>query len=827
MDKKNYSIKKISGIIKAFCQIDDDSTIKHILTDSRAISFPETTLFFALITKTNDGHKYIGDLYKIGVRNFVVSSEYPEYEQMGDANFLVVKNTLKALQNLASFHRKQFSAPVVGVTGSNGKTVVKELLYQLMHTDFNIVRSPRSYNSQIGVPLSVWEINEQHTLGIFEAGISLPHEMDELRRIISPTIGLITNIGEAHQENFESAKEKCKEKLSLFFDSDVIIYNADDIIITEALDELCLSHKALGWSYKDVDATVYVNCVKKGETSTLLNCSIMGISHDYVVPFVDDGFIEDIIHCIAVMFYLKPAVIFNKDDIFASLEPVAMRLEVKEGINGCKLINDTYNSDINSLSVALDFQHSRIAEKELKSTVILSDILQSGMLARPLYAKVSELFHIKNVGRVIGIGENINECKRLFRGFESEFYTSTEEFLRSFKQKMFNNEMILIKGSRSFHFEKITELLEKKVHETILEVNLDAVIHNYNYFRSILSSQTKMICMVKAFGYGIGSLELAKTLQDHRCEYLAVAVADEGEDLRKEGISIPIIVMNPEISSFNLLFDHLLEPEVYSFRLLDALIKETKRRGITSFPVHIKIDTGMRRLGFESGDIPEICRIIKMQSGIVVRSVFSHLAGSDSPEFDDFTEYQTKMFTKSADEIENGLGYKVYKHILNSAGIERFVDNQKDMIRLGISLYGVSMSGTSKELKCVCSLKTIILQIRNVPAGESIGYGRKTIVEHDSKIAVIPIGYADGFDRRLSNGVGEVIVGGKRCKVVGNVCMDTCMIDVTDVDANEGDRVIIFNEDLTVTEIAEKINTIPYEVLTSISPRVKRIYYRE
>ena len=823
----NYSIKEISGIIKASCDISHDATISYLLTDSRAVSFPETTLFFALKTKTNDGHKYVGDLYKLGVRNFVISKEETEYRKMEGANFLIVKNTLKSLQQLAAYHRKRFNIPVVGITGSNGKTVVKELLYQLMHMDFNIVRSPRSYNSQTGVPLSVWEMDGQHNLGIFEAGISMPHEMDELRPIVSPTIGLITNIGEAHQENFKSEKEKCIEKLSLFIDSDVIIYNADDRLIESALEASCLSYKAIGWSRKDADAALYVNSIKKGKTSTVLKCTTMGIAHEYTIPFVDDGFIEDIIHCMTVMFYISPSGIISKDDIFASLEPVAMRLEVKQGINGCHLINDTYNSDINSLSVALDFQHSRIAGKELKSTVIISDILQSGTPPKSLYSKVAELFHHKSTDRIIGIGKNISEHEHLFGSMEKEFYPSTEVFIKSFKQSMFRDEMILLKGSRSFHFEKITELLEKKVHETILEVNLDAIIHNYNYYRSRLKPQTKMMCMVKAFGYGIGSFELAKTLQEHRCDYLAVAVADEGEDLRKEGISIPVIVMNPELSSLGLLFEHTLEPEVYSFRLLDALIKETKRRGITSFPVHIKIDTGMQRLGFKPSEMPEVCRKVKAQNGIAVRSVFSHLAGSDSPELDDFTIHQLDVFTRAASEFESRLGKNVMKHILNSAGIERFVDYQNDMVRLGISLYGVSASGVAENLQCVCSLKTIILQIRDIMAGDSVGYGRKTFVERDSRIAIIPIGYADGFDRHLSNGVGEVLVGGQRCPVVGNVCMDTCMIDVTDVEAREGDRVIIFNEKLTVGEIAEKLGTIPYEILTSVSPRVKRVYYRE
>ena len=823
----NYSIIEIADIIKASCHHIQDMQIAYLLTDSRMVSVPEHTLFFAFQTKTGDGHKYIGELFRLGVRNFVISKELPEFEQMEESNFLLVKDSLKALQRLAEFHRRRFTIPVIGITGSNGKTVVKELLYQLLHTDFNIVRSPRSYNSQIGVPLSVWEMNEQHTLGIFEAGISFLHEMDALRPVIEPTIGVITNIGEAHQENFISAKEKCVEKLSLFFDSDVIIYNADNKLIEHTLEAMFLSHKAVGWSKTDADAALFVNKIEKSKTTTQLRCTMMGITHEFTIPFTDDGFIEDIIHCMAVLFYLKPSEVIRKNGVFASLEPVAMRLEVKQGINGCQLINDTYNSDVNSLSVALNFQQSRKVGVALKSTVILSDILQSGVLAKVLYADVAERLNRKNVNRIIGIGPKISAHAALFDRMEKTFFPSTEAFITQFKQIPFSDELILIKGSRSFHFEQITDLLARKVHETILEVNLDAIIHNYNYFRSRLRPKTKIACMVKAFGYGAGSFEIAKTLQEHHCDYLAVAVADEGEELRKEGVSIPIMVMNPEMHSFNVLFDHRLEPEVYSFRLLDALIKETKRRGITSFPIHIKIDTGMRRLGFELEDIPALARRLKRQSGLTVRSFFSHLAGSESPDLDDFTQHQLELFTQAADTFEGELGYPVLKHILNSAGIERFPDYQMDMVRLGISLYGVSSADVANDLHYVCSLKTIILQIRLVPEGQSIGYGRMTFVKRDSTIAILPVGYADGLNRLLSNGVGEALVGGKRCPVVGNICMDTCMIDITGIEAKEGDPVILFNEELTVSEVAIKTNTIPYEILTSISPRVKRIYYKE
>ena len=819
-----YSIKEIAGIIGADAKKLHDAPVSILLTDSRRLSFPEQSLFFALQTKTNDGHNYIQGLYKLRVRNFVVSTFLPEFESMPKANFLVVKDTLKALQKLAAHHRKRFNIPVIGITGSNGKTIVKEFLYQLLHNEFNIVRSPRSYNSQLGVPLSVWQMSDKNTLGIFEAGISQPDEMERLQPIIAPTIGVITNIGEAHQENFISSTQKCLEKLTLFNDCEAIIYDGDDAFIANCIESACLSHKAITWSRTDSEAPLYIESIKKLDSETIIRCTLLGFDRTYTIPFTDDASIENVIHCMAVMLYLKPTSV-NDIEKFKRLEPVAMRLDVKQGINNCLLINDTYNSDINSLDIALDFQQSRRVEKNLKCTLILSDILQSGTLPKSLYKKVADLVRRKKIDRIIGIGRDLKEYGGAF-DIEKEFYLTTDEFIKSPSFKKFKDELILIKGSRQFHFERISELLEKKVHETILEVNLDAVVHNFNYYRSKLKPETKMVCMVKAFGYGAGSYELAKTLQEHRCDYLAVAVADEGEELRKEGISIPLIVMNPEFSSFNVLFENQLEPEVYSFRLLDAMIKETERRGITSYPIHIKIETGMHRLGFQPEDVPEVCRRLKEQSGVVARSVFSHLVGSDSYIFDDFTKKQLDTFTRVAAELEAGLEYKVIKHILNSAGIERFTDYQMDMVRLGIGLYGVSASG-QKGLRNISTLKTTILQIQNVPAGDSIGYSRMSYVKRDSRIAIIPIGYADGLDRHFSNGGGEVVINGHRCPIIGNICMDACMIDVTDTDAHEGDSVIIFGEELPVSELSDKLKTIPYEILTSISPRVKRVYYRE
>lgn len=819
-----YAITDVAQIIGAKTNTLHEATISILLTDSRRLSFPETTLFFALPTKTNDGHRYVQDLYKLRVRNFVVSRMLPEFESMTDANFLLVKDTLRALQKLATHHRKRFSIPVIGITGSNGKTVVKEFLYQLLHNEFDIVRSPRSYNSQIGVPLSVWEMNEKNTLGIFEAGISQPDEMEYLQPIIAPTIGVLTSIGEAHQENFISLNQKCQEKLTLFTDSEAIIYDGDNAFIANAIESACLSHKAIAWSRTDTEAPLYIESIEKRADDTIIRCTLLGFDKTYVIPFTDDASIENVIHCLAVMLYLKPTSV-NDEAKFAHLEPVEMRLDVKEGINNCLLINDTYNSDINSLDIALDFQQSRKVGKDLKSTLILSDILQTGTLPKSLYKKVVDLIERKKVNRLIGIGRDLKEYASLFpEKLEKEFYQTTDEFIASPSIRKFQNELILLKGSRHFHFERISELLEKKVHETILEVNLSAIVHNFNVYRSKLKPETKMVCMVKASGYGVGSYELAKTLQEHHCDYLAVAVADEGAALRKEGITIPIIVMNPEFSSFNTLFEYNLEPEVYSFRLLNAMIRETERRGIIAYPVHVKIDTGMHRLGFQPEEVVALCERLKTQSGVRVRSVFSHLVGSDSYVFDDFTHEQIEKFQHAAAALEEGLEHKVIKHILNTGGIERFTEYQMDMVRLGIGLYGVSASGMA-GLQTVSTLKTTILQIQHVPAGDSIGYSRRSYVDRDSRIAIIPIGYADGLDRHFSNGHGEVVVRGKRCPIIGNICMDACMVDVTDCDAEEGDSVIVFGKELPVEELSDRLKTIPYEILTSVSPRVKRIYY--
>ncbi|MDR0732804.1 MAG: bifunctional UDP-N-acetylmuramoyl-tripeptide:D-alanyl-D-alanine ligase/alanine racemase [Dysgonamonadaceae bacterium] len=821
----NYSIREISQIIKATPALHSENAadIQILLTDSRSLSDPAASLFFALPTDRNDGHKYIRNLYEKGVRNFVTAHSFAGMDEMPKANLLRVADTLSALQQLTAHHRRRFNIPIVGITGSNGKTVVKEWLYQLLHDQSAIVRSPRSYNSQTGVPLSVWQLNEQSELGVFEAGISLPGEMRRLEEIIRPTAGIFTTIGDAHQENFSSMEEKCLEKLILFQHAETIIYNEDQMPVKHCMEKKKLLHKTFAWSKTNPNADLFIVETDKRFDKTIIAYAQHGVRSTIQIPFTDEASIENAIHCLALLLALFPA--FADFHRFAALEPVAMRLDVNKGVRNNILINDTYNSDINSLAIALDFMKRRSAGNRLKRVLILSDILQSGMVPAAFYRKVAEMVGKEKVERIIGIGPSLMSHSNLF-DMEKEFHPTTESFLDSGNWRTLKDSIILIKGSRQSRFERISEQLEEKAHRTVLEVSLDAVIHNLQHFRSFLKPETKIICMVKAFGYGVGSYELAKTLQEHGVDYLAVALADEGAELRREGITVPILVMNPEEHAFATLFEYRLEPEIYNRNILDAIVRETERRGILHYPVHIKFDTGMNRLGFGANDIPALVEKLDGQQGIAVKSVFSHLAGSDSPDLDGFTQAQIKHFTGTATLLEKELDYPVLKHILNSAGIERFPEAQMDMVRLGVGLYGISAAG-SQVLEPVATLKTRILQIREVGKSETVGYGRNGSLTRVSRIACLPVGYADGLDRRLGNRFGQVFVNGKKCPFIGNICMDICMADVTDANAEEGDEAIIFGKEITVTDLANQLQTIPYEILTSVSPRVKRVYFRE
>lgn len=818
------TIEEIGSIIGAQRSGNTSAAIDWILTDSRSLCFPEETLFFALKTKRNDGHKYIPDLYTRGVRNFVVSDLPENLADYPDANFLQVAQPLKALQRLAAKHREQFQVPVIGITGSNGKTVVKEWLYQLLGPDRVVTRSPRSYNSQIGVPLSVWMMNEQTELGIFEAGISEMGEMEALKPIIQPTIGILTNIGGAHQENFASTQDKCMEKLQLFKDCDVIIYNGDNEQISSCVSKSLFTAREIAWSMKDTERPLFIEHIQKDETGTTIKYRYLGFFKEYRIPFIDDASIENSLHCLAVALYLMvpPETIAER---MLHLEPVAMRLEVKEGKNGCVLINDSYNSDFASLDIALDFMARRTEDKGRKRTLILSDILESGQTGSLLYRQVADLVHSRGVDKIIGVGPEISAASSRFE-LEKHFFRTTAELIDSGILNGLRNEVVLIKGARAFHFDAITDLLELKVHETILEINLNALVDNLNYYRNRLKPETKMVCMVKASAYGAGSFEIAKTLEDQRVDYLAVAVADEGADLRKAGINSSIIIMNPEVTAFRTMFDYKLEPEVYSFHLLDELIKAAEHEGVSNFPIHIKIDTGMHRLGFLSEEIPHLIDRLHRQSAVIPRSVFSHLVGSDAERFDSFTRKQIETFEQASTALQEGFKHKILRHICNTAGIERYPGAQFDMVRLGIGLYGIDPF-TNKVLHNISTLKTTILQIHDVPADETVGYSRKGTLQRDSRIAAIPIGYADGLNRHLGNGHGYCLVNGQKAPYVGNICMDVCMIDVTGIDCKEGDKVIIFGDALPVTTLAEWLDTIPYEILTSVSNRVKRVYYQD
>ncbi|MEG1546185.1 MAG: bifunctional UDP-N-acetylmuramoyl-tripeptide:D-alanyl-D-alanine ligase/alanine racemase, partial [Bacteroides sp.] len=763
----SYSIDSITKLIGAKRVGTREAQIDWLLTDSRSLCFPEETLFFALKSNRNDGRKYVDELYARGVRNFVVSNLSENIERE-DANYLMVSNPLKALQKLAEQHRKLFQTPVIGVTGSNGKTVVKEWLYQLLSPEKVITRSPRSYNSQIGVPLSVWLMNEQTELSIFEAGISEMGEMRVLQSIIQPTIGILTNIGGAHQENFFSLQEKCMEKLSLFKDCEVVIYNGDNEMISDCVAKSLLTAREIAWSKIDSEKPLYISSIIKDETGTTIRYHYLGFDNNFRIPFIDDASIENSLNCLAASLYLMlPGDLIAER--MAKLEPIAMRLEVKEGKNNCVLINDSYNSDLSSLDIALDFLSRRSEAKDLKRTLIFSDMLETGQSATLLYKKVSQLVQSRGIDKFIGVGNDLASCAKKFE-MEKYFFPNTKALLDSEVFASLRNEIILIKGSRNFHFDEVSEQLELKVHETILEINLNALVDNLNYYRSKLKPETKMVCMVKASAYGAGSYEIAKTLQDHRVDYLAVAVADEGSDLRKAGITSSIIIMNPELSAFKTMFDYKLEPEVYNFHLLDALIKEAEREGVANFPVHIKLDTGMHRLGFAAEEMPQLIHRLKTQTAVIPRSVFSHFVGSDGDNFDAFTRKQIDVYEKVSLELQAAFSHKIIRHICNTAGIERFPGAQFDMVRLGLGLYGINPIDNSL-IHNVSTLKTTILQIRDVPKEDTVGYSRKGHLTRDSRIAAIPIGYADGLNRHLGCGHAYCLVNGQRATYVGNICM--------------------------------------------------------
>ena len=810
-----YTIDEIAQVIGAERKGTTEAKINWLLIDSRSLCFPEETLFFALKTEKNDGHKYIEELYRRGVRNFVVES-LPASSMEG-ANFLVVKLPLKALQDLAAYHRGKLDIPVIGITGSNGKTTVKEWLYQVLSPDYNVCRSPRSYNSQVGVPLSVWLINPHNDLAIIEAGISQPGEMAKLERIVKPTMGVMTNLGAAHQENFMSYDIKCAEKMQLFKDCQKVVINSEDATIQKCVETLPESVQRV---------KLQVRQIEKENDHATIRFEYQGQIGQYSIPFIDDASIENSITCFSTALPFFSGDFSVLCERMSHLEQVAMRLEVKDGKNGCTLINDSYNSDVQSLDIALDFMSRRPETKKQHRTLILSDILQSGESPRSLYSRVAQMAASRGIEKVIGVGEELTACEGYFP-MEHYMFRTTEALIHSDVFEQLRNEFVLIKGARQFRFDKVSDLLTLKVHQTILEVNLNALVNNVRYYRRFMKPETKMVCMVKASGYGVGSLETSKTLQDNGVDYLAVAVADEGADLREAGITANIMIMNPETTSFKMLFDYSLEPEVFSFDLLEQLIYAAEKEGITNFPIHIKLDTGMHRLGFNpEKDMPRLIERLSRQTALVPCSVFSHFVGSDGDEFDAFSRRQFELFDQASRQLQAAYSHKIIRHICNSAGIEHFPEYHLDMVRLGLGLYGIN-ARNNHILNNVATLKTTILQIREVPKGDSIGYSRRTVLERDSRIAAIPIGYADGLNRHLGNRGCYCLVNGQKADYVGNICMDVCMLDVTDIDCKEGDQVEIFGDNLPVTVLSDALGTIPYEVLTGISNRVQRIYIQE
>lgn len=829
MQHLTYDLKEVIEILKGdpVALSDPNASIKDILIDSRKLITPEQTIFFALVSRRNDGHRYVSELYEKGIRNFVVTKPPEDLSLYREANFIKVPNTLSALQSLARCHREKFNIPVIGITGSNGKTIVKEWLFQLLSKDKKTVRSPKSYNSQIGVPLSVWQLDPRHEAAIFEAGISEPDEMDKLQSVIRPEIGIFTNIGEAHAENFISTAQKIGEKLKLFTKVRTLVYSPDHGELQEIIirSEILKSIRSFTWSRKQ-DADLRITGVESDGKRSMISAIWRGDSISVTIPFIDDASVENAIHCWAVMLLMG----YENSTIapwFAQLTPVAMRLELKAGVNHCTIINDSYNSDIKSLSIAIDFLNQQANQK--KTTVILSDILQSGKGEEELYTNIAEIIDNKQVDRLIGIGPAISRQADKFHTLK-EFYPSTDEFMRRFSFSYFSNEVILLKGARMFEFEQISKALQQKTHETVLEINLNAVVQNLNYFRSKLDPETRIMAMVKAYSYGSGSFEIANTLQFHRVDYLAVAYADEGVELRKAGIQLPIMVMNPDEQSFDSIIKHSLEPEIYNFRMLDVLEKSISKNILPRnkpVKVHIKLDTGMHRLGFSEDETDLLAERLMANRMIYTQSVFSHLAAVEDPSEDQFTREQIERFRGMGEKVRTAVDHKVLFHILNSAGILRFPEARFDMVRVGIGLYGVN--ATEEEagnLQPVNTLRSIISQIKHLRPGDTVSYGRTFRAEKEMTIGIVPIGYADGLARRLSNR-GHLMVRGYEIPIIGNICMDMCMVDLTGVKAKEGDEVIVFGRERPIEKLAEEMETIPYEILTSISRRVKRVYYQE
>lgn len=823
-----YSIQQIADLLGTGASKHPSTAISELLTDSRKLQLPETSLFFALGGAGRNGQDFVNDLYEKKVRAFVVHKDFVEAD-FPEADFLKVDDVTLAIQHITAWHRAHFTLPVVGITGSNGKTIVKELLFQLLQEDYNIVRNPKSYNSQIGVPLSVWPINANHTLGIFEAGISAIGEMQRLEPILRPSIGIFTHIGEAHAQGFSSIEEKIEEKLKLFLHTKLLVYNYDETLIADAVGKFVKERnedlQTISWG-KHSNADVRIWQIEKLDLVSSIEYEYLDQRRRMIIPFTDDASISNCMHCCVLMLSLgiSTKVIAER---MKALKPIAMRLELKKGTNNTSIINDTYNSDFDSLKIALQFLQQQNQYK--KKTIILSDLFQTGMNTQELYNRVAKHVKAASPSQFIGVGAQLIEQKALFNELpEKHFFNSTNELMQALPSLQFANETILIKGSRKFELEQLSKRLEAQAHETVLEINLDAIRHNILYYRSQLKPGVKLMVMVKAFSYGSGGFEVANIIQQTGVDYLSVAYVDEGIALRNAGITLPIMVLNVSEADFNILIRYDLEPELFSFALMKDFANFLEQNHIEKFAVHIKLDTGMHRLGFLESDLKNLLVILKTSTAFKVASVFTHLAASEDATHNDYTLLQAAAFHRMSAAIAEVVEDRFIKHICNSSAITRFPDLQQDMVRLGIGAYGVdSNPATQDKLQIVTTLKSTIAQIKYLPKGSSVGYGRKHFLERDSDIAVIRIGYADGYRRSFGNGVGKVLVNGTLAKTVGNICMDMTMIDVTGIDCSEGSEVIIFGKELPVQVLAAWANTIPYEILTSISQRVNRLYYQD
>ncbi|MCS7036018.1 MAG: bifunctional UDP-N-acetylmuramoyl-tripeptide:D-alanyl-D-alanine ligase/alanine racemase [Saprospiraceae bacterium] len=808
--------------------------VSQLLLDSRSIADPKGGLFFAIVGDRHDGHRFIEAAYRAGVRQFVVSREV-SLEALPEASVLLVPDTLEALQALAAHHRRQFGLRVVGITGSNGKTIVKEWLARLIGHRERVVRSPKSYNSQVGVPLSVWGIGPEHTLGIFEAGISRMGEMARLARIIQPDIGIFTNLGPAHREGFPSDEVKLQEKMRLFDTAHTLIFCADHPLIAQAAQQWASEkpgRRLFSWSRNGQPANVVFTDIKpkaigQGGLSFRMEWQrAKGIveRHRFTLPFDDAASLENACHCIAMLLVLgMPARTFGQR--LRHLEPVDMRLSWKTGINRCALLDDAYSNDPASLRIALQLARQHWPEGPL--TLVLSDFLQLGPGKKRLYAEVARMLQAYRVGRLLGVGADIRWLSQMLPAdVQTAFYPDTSALLQDLGQHYFHDELIVIKGARTFSFERIVRRLEQKAHRTVLEVDLNAMAHNLQVFRRRLQPGTRLMVMVKAAGYGSGAVEMARSLAVHQVDYLGVAYADEGIELRQGAVRLPILVLNPEPASFDAMMRYHLEPEIYSLSLLDEIIHAVGKHRALS--VHLKLDTGMHRLGFTADDLPEALARLRQHPNLHVQSVFSHLVASDDPQHDAFTHAQAAEFIRLYETIAQALGIRPLRHIANSGAIARFPQYHFDMVRLGIGLYGVAPEPLGSELRPVHTLKATISQIKHVPAGDTVGYARKGRVDRPSRIATISIGYADGLLRLAGNGRFSVLIRGQQAPTIGNICMDMAMVDVTDIpSAREGDEVIVFGQKPTLQDLAECLHTIPYEVLTNIAGRVKRVYWQE